>query len=182
MISLILTLINAHYGLSKKRIQYFIEKKRLWEFFLLIGVFGFLFIFVGPLFVNLQGMMIDQYKQIGLEGLFLNNAILLTGMFGFFLGIYLVINEFFFTKDLSLLMALPLKPQEILAAKTIIIMIDLLWISLLFLLPSLLIFGVKTGADIIYWITMLCILFFSQMFPVIIQIIVLLPISRYINF
>jgi len=182
MISLILTLINAHYGLSKKRIQYFIEKKRLWEFFLLIGVFGFLFIFVGPLFVNLQGMMIDQYKQIGLEGLFLNNAILLTGMFGFFLGIYLVINEFFFTKDLNLLMSLPLKPKEILAAKTIIIMIDLLWISLLFLLPSLMIFGVKTGADIIYWITMLCILFFSQMFPVIIQIIVLLPISRYINF
>lgn len=182
MISLILTLINAHYGLSKKRIQYFKEKKRLWEFFLLIGVFGFLFISIGPLFVNLQGMMINQYRQMGLEGLFLNNAILITGMFGFFLGIYLVINEFFFTKDLNLLMSLPLKPKEILGAKTILVMIDLLWISLLFLLPSLLIFGVKTGADILYWITMVCVLVFSQMFPVIIQMIVLLPISRYINF
>jgi hypothetical protein len=86
MISLILTLINAHYGLSKKRVQYFKEKKRLWEFFLLLGVFGFLFIFIGPLFVKLQGMMIDQYRQVGLEGLFLNNAILITGMFGFFFG------------------------------------------------------------------------------------------------
>ena len=182
MISLILTLINAHYGLSKKRIQYFIEKKRLWEFFLLICVFGLLFIFIGPLFIDIQGMMIEQYRQIGLEGLFLNNAILLTGMFGFFLGIYLVINEFFFTKDLNLLMSLPLKPKEILGAKTFLIMIDLFWISLLFLLPSMMIYGIKTGADIIYWISMLFVLFLSQMFPVIIQIIVLLPISRYINF
>jgi len=182
MISLILTLINAHYGLSKKRVQYFKEKKRLWEFFLLLGVFGFLFIFIGPLFVKLQGMMIDQYRQVGLEGLFLNNAILITGMFGFFLGIYLVINEFFFTKDLNLLMSLPLKPKEILGAKSFLVMIDLLWISLLFLLPPLVIFGVKTGADIIYWITMVFVLVFSQAFPVIIQMIVLLPISRYINF
>jgi len=182
MISLILTLINAHYGISKKRIQYFIEKRRLWEFFLLIGVFGSLFVFVGPLFVDVQGMMIDQYRQMGLEGLFLNNAILLTGMFGFFLGIYLVINEFFFTKDLNLLMSLPLKPKEILGAKTFLIMIDLFWVSLLFLLPSLIIYGIKTEADILYWGAMFFILFFSQMFPVIIQIIFLLPLSRYINF
>ncbi|MFW6248684.1 MAG: putative ABC transporter permease subunit [Bacteroidota bacterium] len=182
MISLILTLINAHYGLSKKRIQYFIEKKRLWELFLLVGVFGALLIFLVPLFVNLQGTLILQYRQMGLEGLFLNNTILLTGMFGFFLGIYLVINEFFFTKNLNLLMSLPLKPKEILGAKTILIMLDLLWISFLFLLPSLLIFGLKSQADILYWVTMLCVLFFSQMFPIILQIIVLFPISRYINF
>ena len=182
MTSLILTLINAHYGLSKKRILYFVEKKRLWELMLLMVVFGCLFFFLGPVFVNIQGAMIEQYRQIGLEGLFLNNAILMTGMFGFFLGIFLVINEFFYSKNLSLLISLPLKPKEILGAKTILIMIDLLWISFLILLPSLLIFGIKTGADFIYWISMFFILAFSQLFPVIIQLVVLMPLSRYINF
>jgi len=182
MISLIWTLINAHYGLSKKKIQYIVNKKGLWEPFLLIAVFAFLFIFVGPLFVNLQGLMIDQYKQLGLEGLFLNNAILVTGMFGFFLGIFLVINEFFYTKNLNLLLSLPIKPKEILAAKMILILIDLFWISLLFLLPSLVIFGIKTSADLLYWVTIFFILAFSQTFPLLLQIIVLLPISRYIHF
>src|SRR6056297_3684200 len=72
--------------------------------------------------------------------------------------------------------------MEILGAKTIIIMFDLLWISLLFLLPSLTVYGIKTSADVIYWISMFVILVFSQLFPVIIQLIILLPISRYINF
>ncbi len=182
MISLIWTLINAHYGLSKKKIQYLINKKGLWEPFLLLTVFILLGVFVGPLFINLQGLMIDQYRQMGLEGLFLNNAILVTGMFGFFLGIFLVINEFFYTKNLNLLLSLPIKPKEILAAKIILILIDLFWISLLFLLPSLITFGVKTNADFLYWMTMFFVLAFSQTFPLILQIIVLLPVSRYINF
>ena len=182
MTSLILTLINAHYGLSKKRILYFVEKRRIWELILLLAVFGCLFFFLGPVFVNIQGLMIEQYRQIGLEGLFLNNAILMTGMFGFFLGIFLFINEFFYSKNLTLLISLPLTPKEILGAKTILVMIDLLWISFLFLLPSLLIFGIKTGADLIYWISMFFILAFSHLFPVIIQLVVLMPLSRYINF
>ncbi len=182
MISLIWTLINAHYGLSKKRYQYFVQKKRIWELFLFVGIFATLFFSIGPLFIKLQKAMIIQYQQMGLEGLFLNNAILMTGMAGFFLGVFFMVTEFFYSKNLSVLMPLPLKPKQMIAAKISVLVIDQMWISLIVLLPSLIIFGTQMNVSPVYWLIMLIVLLFSQVFPILLQTIVILPISRFINF
>ena len=182
MISLIWTLINAHYGLSKKRYQYFVQKKRIWELFLFGGSFAAIIFGVGPLFLNLQKLMIEQYQQMGLEGLFLNNAILMAGMAGFFLGVFFMVTEFFYSKNLAVLMPLPLKPKQMIAAKISVLIIDQMWISLIVLLPAMILFGIQLQVSPVYWLIMFIVLLFSQVFPILLQTIVILPISRYINF
>jgi len=180
--SLISTLINAHYGLSKRQYQYFEKKERIWEPILFTGVIITLLITLGPIFVNLQQGMIEEYRKIGLEALFLNNSIMITGMLGFFLGLFFVVNEFFYTRNLSVLVPLPLKPKEVLAGKLTVILLDQIWISLVIFLPSALIYGVKLNVNPVYWIVVFVIFVFAQFFPVLLQTIFILPVSRFFNF
>jgi ABC-2 type transport system permease protein len=126
--------------------------------------------------------MIEQYLKMGLEGLFLNNAILMTGMAGFFLGVFFMVSEFFYSKNLGVLMPLPLKPKQMIAAKISVLIIDQMWISLIVLLPSMILFGTQVTVSPLYWITMFFVLLFSQVFPILLQTIVILPLSRFINF
>ena len=99
-----------------------------------------------------------------IQQLFLTNFIMLSGLFGFFLGAFVLIGEFFSNKDLKVLITLPLEPHETIFGKLFIVLFDQMIISLLLLLPALIYFGIYTKQSAVYYIISIIVFLLSQIF------------------
>ena len=181
-ISLTWTLINQHYALSRKRYLYFRKHQRLWEPLLLIGVVITLVFSLGPALLSLMDSMLLGFQQLGVPELLVGNAFLICSLFGFFLGLFFLVSSFFFSSELSTLIPLPIKPSGLLSSKLVVVILDQMWISLVGLLPVLLFFGFKAGVPAMYWPAMVIVFLGSQVFPMAIEAIIILPLSRVIRF
>jgi len=181
-ISLTWTLINSHYGLSKKHYYYIEKKERVWEPLLIIFAFGMSAIGLIPLYGTLITNSFQQYSQLGAPELFLLQFMVVTGLLGFFFGIFLMIGAMLFSRDMRILIPLPLKPEEVMAAKFSTVILDQMIISLVTLLPPLIYFGIQTSAGLTFWIYGIIIFLLSQILPVTITALVVFPLARVFRF
>ena len=181
-ISLTWTLLNEHYGFSRKRQRYLVERRDLWEPILLIGIAVAMIATLSPLFKALLDQMIAVYTQMNIPQMVYAYFFMICSVFGFVIGLLMIISVFFFSKDLPLLISLPLKPGEVLAAKISLIVIDQMWISFIGLLFPYIYLGIRIGGGWEYWISGFLIFLTSQMIPILLETIVILPLSRIIRF
>ncbi|KUK91683.1 MAG: Uncharacterized protein XE05_1676, partial [Thermotogales bacterium 46_20] len=179
--SLISVLVDSHFGISTKKYTYFTKKQRIWEPIVIGGSILVVIFALYPLYHLLMRSMMDQYLQLGLENLFITTSVLLTGFLGFFFGIFFMVNALFFSKDMRVLVPLPLSPSEVISGKMFIVFLDQMFISLALLMPPLIYFGVRTGAGIHYWLYAAVVFLLSQVFPVTFIGLILLPLSRYVK-
>ena len=174
-ISLTLTLLNEHYGISRKRQRYLVDRKDLWEPFLIFGIVAVLIVTLFPLMKTLLDQMIAVYAQMGAPEMVYAYFFMICSAFGFLVGLLVILSVFFFSKDLPLLMSLPLKPTEILSAKIALIVIDQTWISIVGLLFPYIYLGARIGLGWEYWISGFLILLSAQILPILFETIVILP-------
>jgi len=182
LISLILTEINNHYGISKAKFYVKNDKKQMIIFYVIIVSIAITLISIIPLYKMFMENMLISYAMLGIKEMFISSAILYSGIFGLVIGLFVFIGEFFFTKNMPLLISLPLKPWEVITAKLTTVILDQLIISLCILLPHLIFYGVKTDVGVSYWIYAIFIFIFSQMFTVTLVMAIILPLSRLIKF
>ena len=181
VISLTSTLINSHYNIPRS-LYHFKRKERLWEPALIIGVILLLGLTLGPLYGGLLNTMYDQYEASGLRSLFLAGPFLIANLFGLIMGVFLMISTFFFGDDMSVLIPLPLKSTEVLMSKFLVVLMDLMIISIAVILPAYILYGIRSGAGISYWIFMSIIFLLSQVLPIMLSAIIVLPLSRLFRF
>jgi len=180
--SLTWIMIDSTYGISYRNYLYFKKKQRLWEFFLVISFIVAMVASLGPLYYVVMKRMFEQYRILGLQNLFLANSIAISGLFGIFLGIFLTINSLFFSRNVEVLMPLPLKPREVMIGKIFEILLFQMSISVVFLLPPITYYGIKMNSGFWYWVYLVIIFLMSQIFPVSLIIVFVLPISRIFKF
>jgi ABC-2 type transport system permease protein len=94
----------------------------------------------------------DYLYKIGQQGLILSLGISFTSIFIFFFAIFYSINVLYFSKDIDLLLPLPLKPWEILLSKFTVILIYEYLTEIFILLPILLVYGYKSSGGPLYFI------------------------------
>lgn len=180
-ISLLKTQINSYYGISAIKYKYFVEKKQRWEldlaiFGIVVGVAVFLFIYV----MQLEGLFaasiaLNQPHLMLAIVLFLGQIVTL--IFGFFW----VISVFYFSDDVKILLPLPLQPYEILLSKYTVILVNEYAVLALLLLPAIGIYGIGTGAGILYYLIALVVFLFSPVIPLSIDSIIALWLMRFTN-
>jgi len=175
-------MIDSTYGFSYKSYLYFKKKQRLWEFFLILFSIVVLVVSLGPLYFKLIKGLFEQYEALGLQSLFLANSIALTGLFGLFTGVFLTVNSLFFSRNVEVLLPLPLKSKEVIIGKIFEILIFQMLSSLVILLPFELYYGIKSQVNFQYWVYSVIVFLFSQVFPISLIIITLLPLSRILKF
>ena len=161
--SLTLTLINEHYGISKKWYTYVVKKQRLWEAALIGGAVIALIASLIPLYSELLNPLMRESIKMGMGKLMLSNAFLYSSIFGLFLGMFTLISSFFFSKETAALIPLPLKPAEVLCAKLFTVTIDQLVVSLFMLAPVIVLYGINSNMRAGYYITgiIVCLLYTS---------------------
>lgn len=137
---------------------------------------------LAPLYGTLITNAYQQYSQLGVPELFLLQFMVVTGLLGFFFGIFLMIGAMLFSKDMRILITLPLKPEDVMSAKFSTVILDQMIISLVTLLPPLIYFGIQTSAGIIFWVFGIIIFLLSQILPVTITALVVFPLARIFRF
>jgi ABC-2 type transport system permease protein len=176
--SLSLIELDQHYKISKNKYLLKHTKDETIPFFALIAVLATLIIIYFPFYLDFIRVNLEYYSLKNIEPLFIAEFIMITGFIGFFLGAFVLIGEFFLKKDMKLLITLPLKPSEVILGKLSVVLCDQMIISLIFLLPALIYYGIYNHLSFGYYLSTALVVLFSQIFPVLLVLVFILPISH----
>jgi ABC-2 type transport system permease protein len=99
--------------------------------------------------ILIQGF--DILAPLGQQGAILTLGIVMVSTMIFFFGIFYVINFFYFAGDAQNLLSLPLSGWQVLGARFSVVIAYEYLTELPFLLPPLIIFGIKSGASLVFW-------------------------------
>jgi len=123
----------------------------------------------------------DLLAPIGQERAILTLGLVMVSSIIFFFGVFYIINFFYFASDAQNLLALPLRAWEVLGARFAVILGYEYLTELPFLLPPLLIYGVKSGAPFVYWIYALIGYLLAPLLPLGLAAIPTVVIMRFAN-
>lgn len=180
--SLTLTELNSHFSVSKIIYNFKYNKKERFLYIFLTAVLLITFISLIPLYFIFLKSLLYGFMQLNMTKMFLYYIITGCGTFGIFLSFLVLIGEFFFNKDLRLLITLPLKPSEVILSKFFVILFDQIILNLIVLLPAFIYFGLKTDVSFLYWVFSFICSLTAGIFPVFIISVFILPVSRFFKF
>ncbi|WP_139903501.1 putative ABC transporter permease subunit [Clostridium thermarum] len=145
---------------------------------LLLSIFGASFSLpIGILF----GKMYDMLETIQQQGALLTLAIGAVSVTIFLFGIFYVLGVFYFSRDVELLLPLPLKPSQILGAKFITVLLYEYLTEAVMLLPAFIAYGIKSGSSIVYYLYSLIIFLLVPIIPLILASLLNMIIMRFTN-
>jgi len=173
--------LKVTYGLSSFVDTVRNDKKKLATNILIILS---ILIGIGSFGALTTGIMYGVYvtgASIGRPELTLMLSFLSTQMVVFFFGIFYIMTTFYFSNDLSILMPLPVKPSSIIASKLGIVVINEYITVIPVFLPAIIVFGIGTGAGLIYYLKSLIILLASPFLPLLICAIFNVILMSYAN-
>ncbi len=157
--------IKVNFGISALR---WYLKNDLKRFFGSVGLVLLVAVSIGPLFFLYLSMLQSAYDlagALGQPGAIIASAVVLSSLLVLVFGLTYVMSVFYFSKDLSLLVPLPLLPGEILGAKfTVVLLYDYLTAAP-FYLPALWVYGVNSGSGPLYWIAGIMIFLLVPVIP-----------------
>ena len=133
-----------------------INKKSIFIWFLVIVMVALSY---------LSYMIVDELVKIGQPTLFLNFFFLIIMIIMIFQVILASTNVYFFSRDLEVLLPLPIKTEELLISKFNTLVINLYFSEIIFVLFPLIIYGICTYAGIIYYLYLILILLIFPILP-----------------
>ena len=179
---LVRTGLRVNFGLSLLKPKYlFRDKKDLWMVPLFgLGLVGLVpaLIFYVRLVVRLYGWLAPLDQQPAL----LTFALLMGQFLVLVFGFYYVISAFYFSRDLEILVPLPLAPSQVLLSKfTVILVNEYLTVSLL-VLPVVITYGVLSRGGWAYWIRAVLTYLLLPVIPLTVVSLLVVGLMRLVNF
>ncbi|MBC8062504.1 MAG: hypothetical protein H7Y18_17815 [Clostridiaceae bacterium] len=148
----------------------------------------FLYIILAIVFLPIEisigafsGVVYDAMKRINQEGMILVLTFTISCIIVLVFGILYVLSVFYFSKDIESLLPLPLNPMEILASKFSVTLIYEYLIELLFLVPILIVYGIKSGGGIAYYALSIIMFFTLPVIPLVIASVLAMILMRFTN-
>jgi len=173
--------LNVNYGISALKYRFTREKKKLWEP-ILIGA-GIL-VSVVPLLAMYTGLMLMVFaggSMIGQPEMVLAISFVFAQLIILIFGIFYIMGTFYFSKDLEMLVPLPLRPYEVIAGKFAVVMVNEYLTSLPLLLPPIIIYGIGTSQGVLYWLKSLILMAVVPVMPLAIASLFVIVLMRIVN-
>ena len=143
-----------------------------------ILIYGILFLYFAGLIIFLGYNLLDGLIAIHQETVFVGMILFMIFGLAIIQTIFSSINILYFTKDSEYLLPLPLKPYQIILARTNVMLIAEYVIIFLIGFIPLVMYGILTGAGIVYYITTILAVVLIPILPVLlISIIVMFIMS-----
>ena len=170
--------LTSHYSLSMLRYNFVCDRKAFYKqvaapvivLICLVPLYGLYWMLCVGLFAGLTA--INQASVLLPAAYTAISAIVII------FGIAHVLSEFFFSDNVSMLMPMPLRQTSILAGKYLTMMIGEWALSIIFMLPPAVIFGIGTSAGLLYGIKIAIIMLLLPMLPIALETAVLLVLMR----
>ncbi|MDO5556204.1 MAG: hypothetical protein Q4G09_06260 [Clostridia bacterium] len=128
-------------------------------------LYMFLFIYIASIVGAFSYKIISDLVAIKQEAVFLGLFFFIIAAFIMFQSIFSCMNVFYFSKDIEFVLPLPLSAKEILIAKFNVILITEYIMELMIGIVPLAIYGILTGAGILYYITAIIFLIIFPILP-----------------
>jgi ABC-2 type transport system permease protein len=179
--SLIRAGLKSNFGLSVLFHRLFKEKKDRW----LVPVIALAVIGALPTLYGILLLIKSFYlflRPMGQERAILTFAVLMGQSLILLFGLYYVISAFYFSKDLEMLIPLPLKPFEVMLSKFTIILVNEYLTVFLIVAPVLIYFGILAKSGVAYWINVVLVYLFLPIIPLTIVSILVVAMMRVVNF
>jgi ABC-2 type transport system permease protein len=180
-ITLLKMQLNVNFGISALKYRFRKEKKKIGR---TIAVFVSAALGIGCI-VALYSLLMYSFYSAGVTirnpALVLVIAFLSMQLFLLITGIFYVLSVFFYAKDMSALIPLPLKPWQVLGSKFAVVMAYEYLMALPVLLPPILIYGFGQAAGVLYWLKALLITLVSPALPLLIASLLAIVLMRFLN-
>ncbi len=124
----------------------------------------------------------DIFKFLNQELAFLQLGIVATQILLFIFAIPTVLDKYYFSKDIEILIPLPLKPYEILGGKFLSLLSREYIVSSLVIFPFIIVSGIKSTAGFAYWIYSIFLIIAMPIIPLVIVSIIVMIFMRITNF
>ena len=131
-----------------------------------ILIYGILFLYFAGLIIFLGYNLLDGLIAIHQETIFVGMILFMIFGLAIIQTIFSSINILYFTKDSEYLLPLPLKPYQIILARTNVMLIAEYVIIFLIGFIPLVMYGILTGAGIVYYITTILAVVLIPILPV----------------
>ncbi|MEF3305960.1 putative ABC transporter permease subunit [Paenibacillus sp. GYB003] len=100
---------------------------------------------------GLVSALYDGLRPVGQEGVVLGLGLVLASVVVFMFGIFYIITVFYFTQDVEHLLPLPLRPEQIVTAKFITVLLYEYLTQFVLLAPLFVVYGAKSGSGVLYY-------------------------------
>jgi ABC-2 type transport system permease protein len=172
--------LKANFGLSVFCHRIFREKKDRW----LLPTLGFSLLGLFPMLYGLIAFIKEAYAilhPIRQEAALLAMGVVIGQMLILIFGIYYVISAFYFSRDIEMLVPLPLRPSEVLLSKFIVIAINEYLTIAAIVLPFIITFGILAHAGLGFWL-MSCLVYLAlPLIPLAIIATIVVIMMRFVN-
>lgn len=148
----------------------------------MIILYIFAFLYLAGIVGVFSNSLISELLKIQQEKMFL--GVILLGIAGFVLiqTIFSAINLLYYSKDNEYILPLPLKPSQIVIAKTNVLLVTEYFIVAILGLIPLSIYGILTHANILYYIEMVIVLLVFPIIPILISSLLVLIVMSFAKF
>ena len=148
----------------------------------MIILYIFAFLYLAGIVGVFSNSLISELLKIHQEKMFL--GVILLGIAGFVLiqTIFSAINLLYYSKDNEYILPLPLKPSQIVIAKTNVLLVTEYFIVAILGLIPLSIYGILTYANILYYIEMVIVLLIFPIIPILISSLLVLIVMSFAKF
>jgi ABC-2 type transport system permease protein len=172
--------LKANFGLSVLRYRFFREKKDRW----LLPLFALAGVSLVPTLTGALKLIHGLYGM--LSPLSQQAAILTFGVLaGQFLvllfGLYYVISAFYFSRDLEILIPLPLQPFQVIVSKFIVICVNEYVTIFLIVVPIFVQYGILSHAGAGYWAAAVVVYLLLPVIPLAIVSLLVIGLMRIVN-
>lgn len=148
----------------------------------MIVLYSLIFIYLAVIIGVFSNGLIKELIEINQEQMFLGLILITIAGFVLIQSIFSAINILYYSKDNEYILPLPIKPSEIVAAKTNVLLITEYFIITIIGLIPLAIYGILTSANIFYYISMLIVLIVFPIIPVLLSSLLILIIMSFAKF
>ncbi|QUH28410.1 putative ABC transporter permease subunit [Vallitalea guaymasensis] len=155
--------------------------KQLWKLLLAIAIIiTFAVMYIGYFkFIDKLSLTFIQMNQSYYFNALLYNIM---SLLIFIFGIPYIMAYFYFSKETEMLLALPIKPKNILVSKFLLLMIYEYIIVFLAVTPAFIINGIHQNAGLVYYVISVILLLIIPMVPLALCSIILMLVARVTNF
>ena len=134
-----------------------------------IGMFiaiAFLVLYLGGMLFFIETKMIDLLIKMDMPEMLITMALVLATMGTIVMAFFFTLSSLYLGRDAAYLAALPLKPRTILSAKLTQVWLSETAIDAILLLPPCILYGVKTGAGIGFWLRLIPVWLLVAILPI----------------
>jgi len=126
----------------------------------------FLVVYLGVILFIVENKMLDVLMKMGTPDMLISMAVTLATAGTLIMSFFFVLSSLYLGRDAAYLAALPLKSRTIMSAKLVQVWISETLIDALLILPACILFGVKTGAPVGFYLRMIFVWLLIALLPI----------------